>query len=94
MGGGGPPGGDPDEPDDNDDDGGHADRHNKDSQHKEFTLVSLNKVIILIFTGTNLHTKLYMPFNKAVRKLIKAQGPRGTVLLQILDDVEKHGSEP
>ena len=35
-----------------------------------------------------------MPFNKVARKLIKAQGPRGVSLLQILDEVETYGSEP
>ena len=47
-----------------------------------------------MFSGVNLNTKPYMPFNKAVRKLIKAQGPKGVVLLTILDEVEKYGDEP
>ena len=35
-----------------------------------------------------------MPFDKAIRKLIRAQGPKGLTLLQILDNVEMYGSRP
>lgn len=35
-----------------------------------------------------------MPFNKAVKKLIKAQGRRGLELLTIMEDVEKYYADP
>ena len=49
-------------------------------------------VIIPTVTGTNQSHTCHSA--KPVRKLIKAQGPRGVVPLQILDDVEKYGEAP
>ena len=97
MGGSGSPGGGPggfgDEPD-GEDEQGDSERRDKDQYYKEFTPVSPSKVVITVFTGVNLHSKPYMPFNKVVREFIKAQGPNGIMLLTILDEVEKYGGEP
>ena len=95
LGGGGPPGGGDEggggdggvNEDDNNLDGG---RYGRD--YTEFTLVSRNKGVIPVLSGINLQSKPYMPFNKAIRKLI-AQGPKGVLLLIILDDVEIYGAE-
>ena len=95
-GGGGPPGGDGGGEDDEgvngDDNNWNGGRHGRD--YREFSLVSPNKVVVPILSGINLQNKPYMPFNKAVRRLIQTQGPRGVVLLSILDDVETYGAEP
>ena len=52
---------------------------------KNLFLVSPSKVIIQMFSGTHLQSKPYMPFNTAIKLLIEAQGPRGFILIHILD---------
>ena len=61
---------------------------------KELMLVNPRNVIVQTFSGTNLHNRPYMPFNKAMRKLIRAQGGDGELLLNIFDQVEEWGSTP
>ena len=61
---------------------------------KEFILLNPRNVMVQPFSGTNLHTRPYMAFNKALRKFIRAQGKDGELLLKILDEVEKCGSTP
>ena len=85
-GAGGGYGGPPDDEDEYD-----SANMNKSNQYREVTLVSPNKIVIQTFSGNNLNSKPYLPFNKSIRKLIKAQGRNGLVLLQILDYVEKYG---
>ena len=63
LGGSGPPGGDPDWHNEDDEGTGDGDRHGRNNYHREFTLVSPNKVIIQPFSGTHLHSKPYMPFH-------------------------------
>ena len=97
LGGWGPPGGGdggaPGGGDDDDEEIGTG-RITRDSYYREFTLVSPSKINILLCIGTNLIIKFYMHVNKAIRKLIRAQGPMGISLLRILIDVEIYGSEP
>lgn len=84
------PGGSPDDEDDN----YPNDRQPRDNYKREFILVISKNIVIPNFSGTNSTMRPYMPFNTAIRKLIKAQGPRGTVLFIILDEVENYGAEP
>ena len=93
MGGNGGHGGGYDRDIDDEDENHGNGRQNKGGYNREFTSVSPNKVVVPYFSGTNLINKPYLPFNKVVRKLIKAQGPSGALLLSILDDVEKYGVE-
>ena len=88
-----PPNGSPGGLHDNDDDDTQDDGQMRNLHNKEFSLVSPNKIIVPMLSGTNLHNKPYMPFNKAKRKFIRTQGQSGIVLLQIFDDVEKYGAE-
>ena len=96
LGGGAPPGGG--DGGGEDDGGVNEDDNNMDGggygrDYNEFTLVSFDEVVIPVFSSINLQSKPYMPFNKVVRKLIKAQGPKGVLVLIIPDDVEIYGAE-
>ena len=71
--------------------------HNRNNRYgggrkHEFALVSPRNVTITTFTGRNLHTNPYMPFNNALRRLMLAQGQDGEMLLQVLDKIEKLGN--
>ena len=68
-------------------------RTGRDNYYREFTHVSPNNTVIQIFISINVHNEFYMQFNKAARKLIKAQGPKGALLFDIMYDVEKYGAE-
>lgn len=84
-------------------DGGDAGAHDDDNNmeggrygrdcHRDFTVVSPSEVVILMFSRTNVQNKFYMQFNKAGRNFNKAQGPKGVLLLDIPDDVEKYNAE-
>ena len=93
VGGNGPLGGDHNEDPDDEDENRIMDRGRNDMYHREFMLVSPSKILVPAFSGTNLITKPYMPFNKVVKKLVKAQGHRGLQLFAILEDVEKYGDK-
>lgn len=60
---------------------------------RKFQLVNYRNINILPFSGRNLSTNPYLPFNNSLRRLILVQGKAGDDLLQILDDVEKLGAE-
>ena len=95
MGGNGYHDGSPNDDDhDDEDDNYNTERDKGDKYHREFKLVSPNKIVVPRFSGTSLATRSYMPFNKAAKKLIKAQGPRGIQLLTILERVETYGDKP
>ena len=94
VGGSGPPGGGHDDDPEGEDDIQTLDRGRGDSYHRGFMLVCPSKIVVPTFSGANLTTKPYMPFNKAVKKLVKAHGPRGLQLFAILEDVEKYGDKP
>ena len=59
-------------------------------KRREFLLVKSSHININIFTNYNLAKDPYIPFNKAVRKLIMAQRCDGDELLKILDHVESY----
>ena len=69
---------------------------NGDNGHQryggEFILVNLRNVFVPTFSGINLNVKPYMPFSKAMRKLTRAQGEDDGSLLEILNEIEKHGT--
>ena len=92
-GGGGHLGGDPGDGPDGEDNNNHGDRH-RDNYHREFTLVSPNKIIVPVFAGAHLSSKPYMPFNKAIKKFIKTQGAKGMNLTSLLGNVETYGDKP
>lgn len=95
LGGSGYPGGDPGDRSDGEDDiNNHGERQRGDNQYREFTLVSPNKIIVPTFSGIHLNRKPYMQFNKAIKKLIKAQGANGMNLITILEDVTTYGDKP
>ena len=56
--------------------------------------MSPSKIIVPTFPGTHLSSKPYMPLNKAIKKLIKAQGAKGYNLIIILENVEIYGDKP
>ena len=60
---------------------------------REFQLVNHRNINIVPFSGRNLTTNPYLPFNNSLRRLILVQGKAGDDLLEILDDVEKMGAE-
>ena len=69
MGGnGGPGGGNGGGPEDDDDDYQDTSVNNKNNQHREFTFISPNKIVIHNFSGINLTNKFYLPFNKSIRE--------------------------
>ena len=59
----------------------------------EFTVVKSSNVTISTFNGTNLNAQPYLPFYKAIKRLIYNQGDDGELLLDILTQVEKCGSK-
>ena len=65
-----------------------------DKSTKEFMLVNPRNVIVPSFSGFTLNSKPYMPFNKAMRKLIRAQGIDGELMLEVLIEVEKYCNTP
>ena len=64
-----------------------------DRRGREFQLVNPRKITITIFTGKQLNTNPYMPFNNAIRNLILTQGHDGEELLEVLDHIESFGGE-
>ena len=58
------------------------------TKRREFLLAKLSNINIVVFIGYNLYKNLYVPFNKALRKLIMSQGCDGDELVKILDHVE------
>ena len=66
---------------------------NGDRQDREFQLVNARNINIVPFSGRNVYTNPYLPFNSALRRLILVQGKDGDELLNILDDVEQCGDE-
>ena len=72
----------------------HENKNNRygGGRKQEFALVNPRNITITTFTGRNLHTNPYMPFNNALRRLILAQGQDGEVLLKVLDKIEKLGA--
>lgn len=94
LGGQGPTSGGDEDPHGDEEDHGEAGRHGRDNYYKEFTWASPSKIVIKIFIGTNFHDKLYMPFNKDARKLIRAQGARRVLLSRMFGDVEEYGDMP
>ena len=61
--------------------------------YKEFQLVNARNVNINPFSGRNLATNPYLPFNNALRRLILVQGHDGEELLNILNEIEQCGDE-
>ena len=94
LGGGTYPGGDPDDGSNDGDNNHETDRDKGHNYHREFTLVSPNKIVVPKFSGTQLGSRPYMPCNKAIKTLIKAQGAKGFQLFPILQDIEKYGDKP
>lgn len=60
-------------------------------RRREFIPVKSSHINITVFIGFNLQKNPYFPFNKALRKLILAQGCDGEELLKIFDHVETYG---
>ena len=58
---------------------------------REFILANLRNIIVPTFSGTNLSAKPYIPFNKVMRKLIRALGEDGETLLDILNEIKTYG---
>ena len=61
------------------------------SKRNEFNLVNPRNITITQFSGRNLNTTPYIPFNNSIRRLTLAQGSDGELLLKILDGVEALG---
>ena len=59
---------------------------------KEFILVKSNNILIQTFSGKNLNTNPYLPFNESLKRLIYNQGIDGERLLEILEEVEGYGA--
>ena len=81
-----------------DDDELHTANHytggsNNDRQDREFQLVNARNINIVPFSGKNVQTNPYLPFNNALRRLILVQGKDGEELLDILDEVEQCGDD-
>ena len=64
-----------------------------DRKRREFLLVKSSNINITIFAGFNLNKNPFIPFNKAIRKLILTQGGDGEELLKILDSIEIYGEQ-
>ena len=62
-------------------------------KRSEFVIVKASNLTVPIFSGTNLANNPFLPFYKAMRRLIYAQGEDGEQLLLLLDVVEKLGKE-
>lgn len=62
------------------------------TRKNEFTLANPRNITIVFLFGRNLNTNPYLPFNKAIRRLILSQGSDGDVLLRILDKMEVLGA--
>ena len=71
----------------------NEERGNKGNGHRkhEFIFVNPRNVTITLFSGRNLNTNPYVPFNNSIRRLILSQGSNGELLLRMLDKVEKRG---
>ena len=52
----------------------------------------LSNIIIQVFSGQDLNSNPYRPFNKSLNRLIYNQGADGEQLLEILEGVEKYGA--
>ena len=63
-----------------------------DDRGREFTLVKSSNISIQTFSGKNLNSNPYIPFNKSRKRLIYNQGADGEILLEILDEVEGYGA--
>ena len=59
---------------------------------REFILVKSNNIIIQTFSGKNLSSNPYLPFNKSLKRLTYNQGADGEHLLEILEEVEGYGA--
>ena len=82
------------DPEDGSNDGDYyQDRDRNSTYNREFTLGSPNKIVVPTFSGTQFNGRPYMPFNKAIKEFIKAQGATGLQLLTILQDVDKYGDK-
>ena len=92
LGGGGPPGGFLD--DGSNDGDNYQDRDRGIKYSRELFQVSPSKIIVPTFSGTQLNSRPYMPFNKAIKKLMEAQGSKGLPLLTIVQDRGKYGERP
>ena len=92
MGNNNPNGGDGDDGDDNGVSTTFRAGGRSDERGREFSLVKSSNIIIQTFSGKNLHSSPYLPFNKSLRRLIYNQGADGEQLLEILDSVEKYGA--
>ena len=66
---------------------------NNTYKRSEFILVKSINITIPTFSGTNLSTSPHMLFYKAMRRLIYSQGEDGEMLLEVLDEIEKHSKE-
>ena len=64
-----------------------------DRLDREFRLVNPRNVTINIFNGKNLPSNPYMALNNSIRRLILARGNDGTILIRVLDCVEKLGTK-
>ena len=92
--GGGGGDGDGNGPNSNVDDSDEYNNIGKSGTRKnEFIFVNPRNIIINMFTGRNLHSNPYMPFNNSIRRLILAQGSDGEMLLKMLDKVETMGTD-
>ena len=94
---GGAGGGSPGDPNGNDNNivnrrwGGHD--YGDDKKRREFLLAKSSNINITAFIGFNLEKNPYIPFNKAIRNLILAQGEDGEELLKVLDHIETYGDQ-
>ena len=59
----------------------------------EFQLVNARNISITLFSGRNVQSNPYLPFNNAPRRLVLVQGQHGEELLKIFDDVEQFGDD-
>ena len=60
---------------------------------RKFQFVNHRNINIVQFSGRNLTSNPYLPFNNSLRRLILVQGKAGDEVLEILDDVDKMGAE-
>ena len=65
---------------------------NNYNRRTEFALVNPRNITTNPFSGKNLHSNPYIPFNSAIRRLILSQGSDGTLLLKLLDKIEALGA--
>ena len=66
---------------------------NNGSRKTDFILVKSSNITITTFSGSNLSSNPYLPFYKAIKRLIYNQGEGGELLLELLTEVEKSGAD-